>query len=107
MYLKNKIDESDIYLLYKMMMKVCYFYFFIFSYRIMFKKVYNMNVKMNFLKWECEVRRNVNKWCVVDRLLVVNVWWSDFMLYLIFIFILVGLCEIGGGYLIWLWFREG
>lgn len=42
-------------------MKVCYFYFFIFSYRIMFKKVYNMNVKMNFLKWECEVRRNVNK----------------------------------------------
>ncbi|EOB0510289.1 hypothetical protein ACINAT_002971, partial [Staphylococcus aureus] len=25
------------------------------------KKVYNMNVKTNFLKWECEVRRNVNK----------------------------------------------
>ncbi|EOB8061560.1 TPA: hypothetical protein ACOFOL_002912, partial [Staphylococcus aureus] len=24
-------------------------------------KVYNMNVKTNFLKWECEVRRNVNK----------------------------------------------
>ncbi|EOD8641790.1 hypothetical protein ACJQ8R_002949, partial [Staphylococcus aureus] len=23
--------------------------------------VYNMNVKTNFLKWECEVRRNVNK----------------------------------------------
>ncbi|EOB8161658.1 hypothetical protein ACIXBH_002850, partial [Staphylococcus aureus] len=22
---------------------------------------YNMNVKTNFLKWECEVRRNVNK----------------------------------------------
>ncbi|ALY16292.1 hypothetical protein SAHC1340_00172 [Staphylococcus aureus] len=27
----------------------------------MSKKVYNMNVKTNFLKWECEVRRNVNK----------------------------------------------
>ncbi|HHQ7854662.1 TPA: hypothetical protein ACSUSV_002916, partial [Staphylococcus aureus] len=23
--------------------------------------VYNMNVKTNFLKWECEVRRNVNE----------------------------------------------
>ncbi|HCW7823110.1 TPA: YnfA family protein [Staphylococcus aureus] len=29
------------------------------------------------------------------------------MLYPIFIFILAGLCEIGGGYLIWLWLREG
>lgn len=29
------------------------------------------------------------------------------MLYSIFIFILAGLCEIGGGYLIWLWLREG
>ncbi|MEJ7412802.1 hypothetical protein WL545_12995, partial [Staphylococcus epidermidis] len=26
---------------------------------------------------------------------------------LFFIFILAGLCEIGGGYLIWLWLREG
>ena len=25
----------------------------------------------------------------------------------IFYFILAGLCEIGGGYLIWLWLREG
>ncbi|MBK8554989.1 MAG: YnfA family protein [Lewinellaceae bacterium] len=25
----------------------------------------------------------------------------------IFIFILAGLCEIGGGYLIWLWLKEG
>ena len=25
----------------------------------------------------------------------------------IFLFILAGLCEIGGGYLIWLWLREG
>jgi len=25
----------------------------------------------------------------------------------IFLFILTGLCEIGGGYLIWLWLREG
>ncbi|MEX2594738.1 MAG: YnfA family protein [Anditalea sp.] len=25
----------------------------------------------------------------------------------IFIFILAGLCEIGGGYLVWLWLREG
>ena len=25
----------------------------------------------------------------------------------IFLFVLAGLCEIGGGYLIWLWFREG
>ncbi|EOD3813583.1 hypothetical protein ACJP43_002939, partial [Staphylococcus aureus] len=53
--------ESDTHLSYKMMMKACYSYFFIFSYRIMSKKVYNMNVKTNFLKWECEVRRNVNK----------------------------------------------
>ncbi len=29
------------------------------------------------------------------------------MLYPIFIFILAGLCEIGGGYLIWLWLRKG
>ncbi|MBE5663472.1 YnfA family protein [Staphylococcus sp. SS60] len=29
------------------------------------------------------------------------------MLYPIFIFILAGICEIGGGYLIWLWLREG
>ncbi|MGL3958487.1 hypothetical protein ACQPS2_11940, partial [Staphylococcus aureus] len=35
MYLKNKIDESDTHLSYKMMMKACYSYFFIFSYRIM------------------------------------------------------------------------
>ncbi len=25
----------------------------------------------------------------------------------IFFFILAGLCEIGGGYLVWLWLREG
>ncbi|MGB7969556.1 MAG: YnfA family protein [Methanobacterium sp.] len=25
----------------------------------------------------------------------------------IFLFVLAGLCEIGGGYLIWLWLREG
>ena len=25
----------------------------------------------------------------------------------LFLFILAGLCEIGGGYLIWLWIREG
>ncbi|SGX36268.1 membrane protein [Staphylococcus argenteus] len=29
------------------------------------------------------------------------------MLYPIFIFLLAGICEIGGGYLIWLWLREG
>ena len=29
------------------------------------------------------------------------------MLYSIFIFLLACLCEIGGGYLIWLWLREG
>ena len=29
------------------------------------------------------------------------------MLYSTMIFILAGLCEIGGGYLIWLWLREG
>ncbi|RZI12466.1 hypothetical protein EIG89_11625 [Staphylococcus aureus] len=61
MYLKNKIDESDTHLSYKMMMKACYSYFFIFSYRIITKKVDNKNGKTNFLKWECEVRRNVNK----------------------------------------------
>lgn len=25
----------------------------------------------------------------------------------IFLFVMAGLCEIGGGYLIWLWLREG
>ncbi len=25
----------------------------------------------------------------------------------VFFFILAGLCEIGGGYLVWLWLREG
>ncbi len=25
----------------------------------------------------------------------------------IFFFVIAGLCEIGGGYLIWLWLREG
>jgi small multidrug resistance family-3 protein len=25
----------------------------------------------------------------------------------LFIFVLAGLCEIGGGYLIWLWLKEG
>ncbi len=25
----------------------------------------------------------------------------------LFLFVLAGLCEIGGGYLIWLWMREG
>ncbi|OPX64976.1 MULTISPECIES: YnfA family protein [unclassified Methanoregula] len=25
----------------------------------------------------------------------------------LFLFVLAGLCEIGGGYLIWLWIREG
>jgi small multidrug resistance family-3 protein len=25
----------------------------------------------------------------------------------IFLFVIAGLCEIGGGYLIWLWLREG
>ncbi|MEJ7448152.1 hypothetical protein WL543_12315, partial [Staphylococcus epidermidis] len=29
------------------------------------------------------------------------------MVYSFLIFILAGLCEIGGGYLIWLWLREG
>lgn len=29
------------------------------------------------------------------------------ILYSITLFILAGLCEIGGGYLIWLWLREG
>ena len=29
------------------------------------------------------------------------------MFYSAFIFIIAGLCEIGGGYLIWLWLREG
>lgn len=29
------------------------------------------------------------------------------MLYPIFIFLLAGICEIGGRYLIWLWLREG
>lgn len=29
------------------------------------------------------------------------------MLYAIILFILAGLAEIGGGYLIWLWIREG
>lgn len=28
------------------------------------------------------------------------------VLYSIFLFVLAGLCEIGGGYLIWLWLRE-
>ncbi len=23
------------------------------------------------------------------------------------LFVVAGLCEIGGGYLVWLWFREG
>lgn len=25
----------------------------------------------------------------------------------LFVFVLAGLCEIGGGYLVWLWLREG
>ena len=25
----------------------------------------------------------------------------------LFYFVLAGLCEIGGGYLVWLWLREG
>ena len=25
----------------------------------------------------------------------------------LFLFVLAGLCEIGGGYLVWLWWREG
>lgn len=29
------------------------------------------------------------------------------ILYSIALFVLAGLCEIGGGYLIWLWLREG
>lgn len=29
------------------------------------------------------------------------------MLYAIFLFVLAGLAEIGGGYLVWLWLREG
>ncbi len=29
------------------------------------------------------------------------------MLKSVFLFILAGLCEIGGGYLVWLWLREG
>ncbi|WP_043906570.1 YnfA family protein [Parageobacillus genomosp. 1] len=29
------------------------------------------------------------------------------MVYAIFLFVLAGLAEIGGGYLIWLWLREG
>lgn len=33
--------------------------------------------------------------------------WCHQLLYPLAIFILAGLCEIGGGYLIWLWLREG
>lgn len=29
------------------------------------------------------------------------------MLYAVILFILAGIAEIGGGYLIWLWLREG
>ena len=29
------------------------------------------------------------------------------MIYTIFLFILAGIAEIGGGYLIWIWLREG
>jgi len=29
------------------------------------------------------------------------------MIYAIILFILAGLAEIGGGYLVWLWIREG
>ena len=29
------------------------------------------------------------------------------MIYTIFLFILAGVAEIGGGYLVWLWLREG
>lgn len=29
------------------------------------------------------------------------------MLKSVFLFILAGLCEIGGGYLVWLWLKEG
>lgn len=29
------------------------------------------------------------------------------MIYTIFLFIIAGIAEIGGGYLIWLWLREG
>ena len=29
------------------------------------------------------------------------------MLYAIILFVLAGLAEIGGGYLVWLWLREG
>ena len=29
------------------------------------------------------------------------------VLYSIVLFVLAGLCEIGGGYLVWLWLREG
>jgi small multidrug resistance family-3 protein len=37
-----------------------------------------------------------------------NVQGSDFeMIYAIVLFIFAGLAEIGGGYLIWLWLREG
>lgn len=61
MYLKNKIDESDTHLSYKMVMKACYSYFFIFSYRIMSKKSVQYECENELLKWECEVRRNVNE----------------------------------------------
>jgi small multidrug resistance family-3 protein len=30
-----------------------------------------------------------------------------FMIQSLLLFVLVGLCEIGGGYLFWLWLREG
>ena len=29
------------------------------------------------------------------------------VLYSVVLFVLAGLCEIGGGYLVWLWLREG
>ncbi len=29
------------------------------------------------------------------------------MLFSIGLYVFAGLCEIGGGYLVWLWFREG
>jgi len=32
--------------------------------------------------------------------------WNKILISLIF-FLLAGLCEIGGGYLVWLWIREG
>ena len=40
------------------------------------------------------------------RKVLLKIGGSQYMMYPIAIFILAGLCEIGGGYLIWLWLRD-